>query len=336
MPSGNVCYHADEYPFQGSREYVTSCVPTYKFAAMKFDQESGNYYTINRYYPPNVGSWLNPDPLAGDMANPQSLNRYAYALNSPATLTDPSGAEPPAGETYANWLRACSSNSECSMRMALIGAGAMPYGGSFGIGTVFVEDGVEVPANIALGQLEAGAAIQCPNNTCSAMLSGPNGVWLPMQYQAIWSGGYFSPSLSGEYSSANQAGTVAVAAIDPGSIATNTEFGGNIYRLPNGNYSFTLPIPGGPDSVDIPPNIPGSTVAAGDYHTHGAYDPNYYNEIFSSADISGNNGSQLPGYLGTPAGRVEVYNPSQAGQYPLGCVLVGSPVPGIPGVPACR
>lgn len=35
--------------------------------------------------------WLSADPLGGDISNPQSLNRYAYALNSPVTLTDPSG-----------------------------------------------------------------------------------------------------------------------------------------------------------------------------------------------------------------------------------------------------
>ena len=89
--SGNVCYDADYYPFQGERAYVTTCAPAYRFAGMKFDQESGDYYTLNRYYPPNLGRWLSPDPLAGDITNPQSLNRYAYALNNPTNLIDPLG-----------------------------------------------------------------------------------------------------------------------------------------------------------------------------------------------------------------------------------------------------
>jgi uncharacterized protein RhaS with RHS repeats len=37
------------------------------------------------------GRWLTPDPLGGDLTNPQSLNRYAYALNNPTTLIDPLG-----------------------------------------------------------------------------------------------------------------------------------------------------------------------------------------------------------------------------------------------------
>ena len=44
-----------------------------------------------RSYDFTPGRWLTPDPLGGDIMNPQSLNRYAYALNNPTTLTDPLG-----------------------------------------------------------------------------------------------------------------------------------------------------------------------------------------------------------------------------------------------------
>ena len=35
------------------------------------------------------GRWLSSDPTGGDVTNPQSLNRYAYVLNNPASLNDP-------------------------------------------------------------------------------------------------------------------------------------------------------------------------------------------------------------------------------------------------------
>ena len=35
--------------------------------------------------------WLTPDPVGGDVTNPQSLNRYAYVRNNPTTLVDPLG-----------------------------------------------------------------------------------------------------------------------------------------------------------------------------------------------------------------------------------------------------
>jgi len=37
---------------------------------------------------------ISRDPLLGDIGNPETLNRYAYVVNNPATLTDPTGFGP--------------------------------------------------------------------------------------------------------------------------------------------------------------------------------------------------------------------------------------------------
>jgi len=55
------------------------------------DTESGNDYFGARYDSSSMGRFLSPDPLGGTLANPQSLNRYAYVLNNPLRLIDPSG-----------------------------------------------------------------------------------------------------------------------------------------------------------------------------------------------------------------------------------------------------
>lgn len=47
----------------------------------------------------------------------------------------------------------------------------------------------------------------------------------------------------------------------------------------------------------------------------------------------------MPMFLGTPGGRVEVFYPGNAATMPFGCVLVGSAVPaagGAQGVPTCK
>jgi RHS repeat-associated protein len=52
------------------------------------------YDTLNRKYSAVQGRWISPDPAglgAVDPSNPQSWNRYAYALNNPLRYVDPSG-----------------------------------------------------------------------------------------------------------------------------------------------------------------------------------------------------------------------------------------------------
>jgi RHS repeat-associated protein len=64
----------------------------YSFAGMPFyDTNTNTNPTMFRFYSQNLGRWHSPDPLAGDITNPQSLNRYAYVLNNPTRLTDPLG-----------------------------------------------------------------------------------------------------------------------------------------------------------------------------------------------------------------------------------------------------
>jgi RHS repeat-associated protein len=57
------------------------------------DPESGLDQTPFRMLTSSYGRWMSPDPLAGDVTNPQSLNRYAYVLNNPTNLVDPLGLQ---------------------------------------------------------------------------------------------------------------------------------------------------------------------------------------------------------------------------------------------------
>ena len=91
--TGTLCYDADFYPIGGELAFTNNCSQTYKFAGMEQDSETGDYHTWFRQYTPNLGRWLSPDPLGGDTTNPQSLNRYAYVLNSPTSLIDPLGLQ---------------------------------------------------------------------------------------------------------------------------------------------------------------------------------------------------------------------------------------------------
>jgi RHS repeat-associated protein len=59
-------------------------------------QGTGIYEFMFRKYDPAAGRWLSPDPMgwgSASLENPQSLNRYAYVMNSPLSNVDPNGLE---------------------------------------------------------------------------------------------------------------------------------------------------------------------------------------------------------------------------------------------------
>jgi RHS repeat-associated protein len=87
-----VCYDADFEMFGHERTpYVNTCAQSYRFEGMERDPEDGLDHTLFQQYASNLGRWLSPDSLAGSVANPQSLNRYAYVLDNPKNLVDSSG-----------------------------------------------------------------------------------------------------------------------------------------------------------------------------------------------------------------------------------------------------
>jgi RHS repeat-associated protein len=77
----------------------------YSFAQLPYyDTTTDTSITMFRHYSPNLGRWLSPDRMGGDITNPQSLNRYPYVLNNPTTLTDRLGLWP------AGWPVTCEAS----------------------------------------------------------------------------------------------------------------------------------------------------------------------------------------------------------------------------------
>jgi RHS repeat-associated protein len=88
------CYDADFYPFGGEIAYVDNCPPNYKFTGKERDTETGLDDLGARYYSSALGRLASTDPIVVTqqrLTDPQELNLYAYARNTPTRFVDPTG-----------------------------------------------------------------------------------------------------------------------------------------------------------------------------------------------------------------------------------------------------
>ena len=82
------------YPFGSRWQNSTGFGWDEKFA--QFPQRNDDiqkYQASFREYDPGLGRWMSPDRLAGNVMNPQSLDRYTYVLNNPLANIDPLGLQ---------------------------------------------------------------------------------------------------------------------------------------------------------------------------------------------------------------------------------------------------
>jgi RHS repeat-associated protein len=88
--SANLLGQQGHFPF-GESWYTQGTSTKWQFTSYERDPESGNDYALARFNVNRLGRFSSPDPLAGAIIAPQSLNRYAYVANDPVNLVDPLG-----------------------------------------------------------------------------------------------------------------------------------------------------------------------------------------------------------------------------------------------------
>jgi RHS repeat-associated protein len=150
--SGNAIAQLGHYPFGES--WYNSSNDKLLFTTYERDPESTNDYAIARYHFSRFGRFNSPDSFGGSPANPQSSNRYAYSLNSPTNLTDPSGR-------FVSFWGGSG------------GGGLLPGDSGGGGGFDCASDGIAVPCWLASAEISSGAGVQCPNNDCRLGTASP-------------------------------------------------------------------------------------------------------------------------------------------------------------------
>ncbi|WNB75569.1 RHS repeat-associated core domain-containing protein [Methylomonas koyamae] len=87
--AGQTVWAAQLQPFGLMQTTTNAISQNLRFPGQYFDAESGLHYNMARYYSPELGRYLQSDPigLAG------GINTYAYVRNNPVNLIDPEGLE---------------------------------------------------------------------------------------------------------------------------------------------------------------------------------------------------------------------------------------------------
>ena len=117
------------------------------------------------------------------------------------------------------------------------------------------------------------------------------------------------------YRTADRAAISAIRDIYPLTAASGNEWGGRVYRLPNGKYSYTAPSEGNSKNMGKVPSLdcPNGGTNEGMYHTHpnvktaanGTGNPN----LVSGGDQVWGDKEGTPMFVGTPNGNILKYTP---------------------------
>jgi RHS repeat-associated protein len=94
--TGTVVWEADYKPFGEINVTANYAKNSFRFPGQYFDQESGLHYNYHRYYDPQTGRYLTPDPigLAG------GINLFSYTLQNPINFMDTEGLETIKGPNF--------------------------------------------------------------------------------------------------------------------------------------------------------------------------------------------------------------------------------------------
>jgi RHS repeat-associated protein len=90
--NGNVVF-ADGYQPFGQDNGTPAGSETYKFTGKPVSATTGLYYYYRRWYDSSIGRFISADPAPGQLSNPQTLNRYVYAVDRPTSVVDPTGLD---------------------------------------------------------------------------------------------------------------------------------------------------------------------------------------------------------------------------------------------------
>lgn len=110
---GKTVWTGDVTPFGEKVSGEGSFEGAVRFTGKEYDEDTGLYYFNARWYDPELGRFVEEDSYQGDINDPLTLNRYAYAGGNPLLYVDPTGHS---FEEWMGWLNMLLVGSKIDTR----------------------------------------------------------------------------------------------------------------------------------------------------------------------------------------------------------------------------
>jgi len=172
---GDLVQHYGYYPFGDERysENGDAFSVSNRYTGQILDEDTGLYYYGARYYDPELGRFIQADPIVLGLAtlragtqNSQAFNRYSYVLNNPLKFVDPTGNWPDIGSIGGIELGASNGPTGGGFPPALVFA--------LGAGLLVVPVAIGVASVVTVASTPAGAgALFSTASGTAAIISSP-------------------------------------------------------------------------------------------------------------------------------------------------------------------
>ena len=137
----------------------------FRYRGYVYDAETGLYYVTSRYYDPEIGRWINADnQIAGVGGEVLGYNMFAYCMNNPVNMSDPSG----------NWPKWATKLVAAVAVVAVVAVIAAVTVATAGAGTAIAAVAVGAAKGAAIG-FAVGAATGAAGGAISHRIS--TGSW---------------------------------------------------------------------------------------------------------------------------------------------------------------
>ena len=181
-----------------------------RYRGYYYDSETGFYYVSSRYYDPEIGRWINADnQIAGVGGEVLGYNMFAYCMNNPMNMSDPTG----------NWPKWVTKLAAAVAVVAVVAVVAAVTVATAGAGTAIAAVAVGAAKGAAIG-FAVGAATGAAGSAISHRIS--TGSWDGAGEAAL--NGMATGALSGAVSGAITGGIRGGLTYNSGAASTGKGF----------------------------------------------------------------------------------------------------------------